>query len=182
MPELSIEKYAQKIHYFTEPLIFPLKPINMVLIPGGTFQMGSPETELDRNDNESPQHSVTVQPFFMSEYPIAQAHWSLVAQMPQVEIELSSSPSHFKGNERPVENVSWFEAVEFCKRLSNHSKRTYRLPTEAEWEYACRANSQTPFHYGETITTDLADYRATDRKSTRLNSSHVSQSRMPSSA
>jgi formylglycine-generating enzyme required for sulfatase activity len=167
MAQLSISNHAQKVHYFGEPLHkspkFIIKPINMVLILGGTFQMGSPETELDRYEVESPQHLVTVPAFFMSEYPITKAHWLAVAQMPQIEIKLEDAPSYFKnGTDTPVENINWFEAVEFCARLSWHSGRIYRLPTEAEWEYACRAGSTTPFHFGETITTDLANYRGVD--------------------
>jgi formylglycine-generating enzyme required for sulfatase activity len=127
------------------------------------FQMGSPETEIDRFESESPQHEVTVPSFFMSEYLIADPHWIEVSRMPRVDIELRESPSYFNDRrDRPVENVNWFEAVEFCERLSQHSGRRYRLPTEAEWEYACRAGTTTPFHYGETITTDLANYDSTD--------------------
>ncbi|WP_233455473.1 MULTISPECIES: formylglycine-generating enzyme family protein [Nostocales] len=137
-----------------------LKPIGleMVAIPGGTFMMGSPREELQRRDNESPQHSVTVQPFFMGKYQVTQAQWRFVAQLPQVNRELKSDPSRFKGDNRPVESVSWKDAVEFCSRLSQYTGRTYRLPSEAEWEYACRAGTTTPFHFGQTITTDLANY------------------------
>jgi formylglycine-generating enzyme required for sulfatase activity len=170
---LAIAKHAQKIHYFEEPLhpsnlIF--KPMRMVLIQGGTFQMGSPTTEIDRFPDESPQHSVTVPSFFMSEFLIPQVYWSLVADtMPQIDIPLKKSPSELtlKGEDptvHPVTDINWFEAVEFCKRLSKRSGRTYRLPTEAEWEYACRAGTTTPFHCGETITTDLANYRGTDHQ------------------
>ena len=137
----------------------------MVSIPGGTFVMGSPPEELKRRDNESPQHSVTLQPFFMGKYQVTQAQWRFVAQLPQVNRELKSDPSRLKGdgstsltNHRPVEQVSWEDAVEFCDRLSQYTGRTYRLPSEAEWEYACRAGTTTPFHFGETITTDLANY------------------------
>jgi formylglycine-generating enzyme required for sulfatase activity len=132
------------------------------------FQMGSPETEIDRSDRESPQHQVTVPSFFMSEFLIPQGYWLVVADtMPQVDIPLEKSPSQLplKGEDwttHPVTNINWFEAIEFCKRLSNHSGRTYRLPTEAEWEYACRGGTTTPFHFGETITTDLANYDGTD--------------------
>jgi formylglycine-generating enzyme required for sulfatase activity len=168
MAQLSISKHPQKIHYFEEPLHpsnLILKPIKMVLIQGGTFDMGSSEeTEIDRFEDESPQHPITVPSFFMSEYLITQAHWAIVAQREQIERKLEISPAHFKDPDRPVEQVSWFEAVEFCQRLSQHSGRTYRLPTEAEWEYACRAGTTTPFHCGETITTDLANYRGTDNK------------------
>jgi formylglycine-generating enzyme required for sulfatase activity len=177
MAQLSIRQQAQKVHYFAEPL-HPspkhiVKPINMVLIVGGTFQMGSPQKEVDRRDSEGPQHLVTVPSFFMSEYPIAQAHWWVVAQMPKIEIELKDLPSHFsKGTDKPVESINWFEAVEFCARLSRHSGRTYRLPTEAEWEYACRAGTTTPFNCGETITTDLANYRGMDDKDLKWSGSY----------
>jgi formylglycine-generating enzyme required for sulfatase activity len=173
MVQLSISKHPQKIHYFEEsfhPSNLVIKPMKMVLILGGTFPMGSPETEIDsaeptlhkRFDTESPQHQVTVPSFFMSEFPICQAHWIAVAQMPQLECNLELAPAYFKGTDRPVEQVNWFDAVEFCKRLSEYSGRTYRLPTEAEWEYACRAGTTKPFHFGETITTDLANYDGTD--------------------
>ncbi|MFM6342595.1 MAG: formylglycine-generating enzyme family protein, partial [Dolichospermum sp.] len=91
-------------------------------------------------------------------YPITQAQWQAVAALPQVNQELKPNPSRFKGANRPVEQVSWHDAVEFCARLSNYTKRPYRLPSEAEWEYACRAGTTTPFHFGETMTTDLANY------------------------
>lgn len=74
-------------------------------------------------------------------------------------------PSSFKGDNRPVEQVSWLDAVEFCRRLAKATGRPYRLPSEAEWEYACRAGTTTPFHFGDSITTDLANYRGTDWES-----------------
>jgi formylglycine-generating enzyme required for sulfatase activity len=129
-----------------------------MLIPGGTFIMGSLPEELEHQEDESPQHFVTVQPFFMGKYQVTQAQWRFVAQLPQVNRELEQDPSHFKGDNRPVESVSWEDAVEFCDRLSQYTGRTYRLPSEAEWEYACRAGTTTPFHFGQTITTDLANY------------------------
>jgi len=132
--------------------------LEMMLIPGGTFVMGSPPDELKRYEDESPQHNVTVQPFFFGKYPVTQAQWKFVARLPQVKVKLKPDPSHFKGANRPVENVSWDDAVEFCDRLSSHTKKSYRLPSEAEWEYACRAGTTTPFHFGETISTDLANY------------------------
>ncbi|MBD2151142.1 formylglycine-generating enzyme family protein [Pseudanabaena sp. FACHB-1277] len=138
--------------------------LKMVAIPQGSFIMGSPETEPDRRTSEFPQHSVTLQSFFMGMFPVTQAQWRAVAtQLPQINIKLNPEPSRFQGDEnRPVEQVSWFEAVEFCDRLSVKTGREYRLPTEAEWEYACRAGTTTPFHFGETISTDLANYRGTD--------------------
>ncbi len=118
--------------------------LEMVYIPGGTFTMGSTEY-----DSEKPPHSVTVQPFFMAKYPVTQAQWKAV---------MGKNPSYFKGEKRPVETVSWDDVVKFCQRLSEKTGKAYRLPSEAEWEYACRAGTTTPFYFGETITTDLANY------------------------
>jgi len=131
----------------------------MLWIPGGTFMMGSPETERDRAAREGPQHEVTVPGFYIGKYPITQAQWQkIAANVAKVERELNPKPASFRGSDRPVEQVSWDDAVEFCARLTQHTEREYRLPTEAEWEYACRAGTATPFHFGETITTDLANY------------------------
>lgn len=94
----------------------------------------------------------------MGKYQVTQAQWRYVANLPQVNRELKLDPSQFKGNNRPVESVSWKNTVEFCDRLSKHTKREYRLPSEAEWEYACRAGTNTAFHFGETIITELANY------------------------
>ncbi|MEO0935598.1 MAG: formylglycine-generating enzyme family protein [Cyanobacteria bacterium J06641_2] len=160
----TVVKYDQgTAQYFVEDLGSEIE-LEMVLIPDGTFMMGAPENEKDSRDRERPQHQVTVPLFFMGKYQVTQAQWKAVAKLPQVERELKENPSDFKGDNRPVENVSWYDAVEFCTRLSNHTGREYRLPNEAEWEYACRAGTTTPFHFGETITTDLANYRGTDDK------------------
>ncbi len=132
--------------------------LEMVVVPGGRFQMGAPKTEVDSYDNERPQHPVTVQPFLMGKYPVTQAQWQVVATLPKVNVDLQPDPAHFKGKNRPVEQVSWYEAVEFCDRLSRKTGKPYRLPSEAEWEYACRAGTTTPFHFGETLTSDLANY------------------------
>ncbi|MBD2339846.1 formylglycine-generating enzyme family protein [Calothrix sp. FACHB-156] len=130
--------------------------LEMVAIPSGKFIMGSPLEE--GKDDEKPQHEVTVKSFFMGKYPITQAQWKRVAALPKVKRDLKANPSRFKGDNRPVEQVSWYDAVEFCSRLSKYTNREYRLPSEAEWEYACRAGTTTPFHFGETITTQLANY------------------------
>ncbi len=121
--------------------------------------MGSPAHEAESSNDESPQHEVTVPPFFMGKYPITQAQWRVVATLPQINHELDPDPSRFKEDDRPVEKISWYESVEFCDRLSKHTKQHYRLPSEAEWEYACRAGTTTPFHFGETITPELANYK-----------------------
>ena len=95
----------------------------------------------------------------MGKYPVTQAQWRFVAaQLPQVNRELEIDPSRFKGDNLPVETISWLDAEEFCQRLSHHTGRLYRLPSEAEWEYACRAGTTTPFHFGETISPEFANY------------------------
>jgi hypothetical protein len=140
--------------YFAEDLGRGIS-LAMVSIPGGSFLMGSPEGE-GRAD-EKPQHRVTVRPFYMGKFPIKQAEWSAVAAMPKVQRDLNPDPSSFKGARRPVERVSWDDAVEFCQRLSRHTKREYRLPREAEWEYACRAGTTTPFHFGPAISPEFVN-------------------------
>ncbi|MEQ8957287.1 MAG: formylglycine-generating enzyme family protein, partial [Coleofasciculus sp. C2-GNP5-27] len=152
-----VKKNTGEAEFFREGLGNDVT-LDMVAIPEGTFQMGSPETEKGHEDDESPQHQVTVTRFFLGKYPITQAQWQAVANLPQVNRELDPDPSRFKGADRPVEQVSWSDCVEFGERLSQYTGRDYRLPSEAEWEYACRAGTTTPFHFGETITTDLANY------------------------
>ncbi|NET61346.1 MAG: formylglycine-generating enzyme family protein [Symploca sp. SIO2E6] len=148
--------------FFTEDLGNQIM-LEIVAIPGGTFVMGSPATEEKREDNESPQHSVTIKPFYLGKFTVTQAQWRAVAALHKVSRDLNPDPSKFKGDNLPVENVSWPHSQEFCARLSRETGRTYRLPSESEWEYACRAGTTTPFHFGETITTELANY---DGKST----------------
>ena len=123
--------------------------LEMVKIPGGRFLMGSPETEAERDDNEGPQHYVNVPEFFMGKYTVTQAQWQAV---------MGNNPSYFKGKNRPVEMVNWNDATKFCKKLSKKTGRDYRLPSEAEWEYACRGGTTTPFYFGETITPELVNY------------------------
>ncbi|MBD2356001.1 SUMF1/EgtB/PvdO family nonheme iron enzyme [Tolypothrix sp. FACHB-123] len=147
--------------YFTEELGKAIA-LEMVSIPGGTFMMGSPEFEGDAD--ERPQHKVTVAPFFMGKYPVTQAQWKVVTALPKVKQTLNPNPSKNKGPYRPVENVSWHEAVEFCARLAEKTGREYRLPSEAEWEYACRAGTKTSFHFGETITPELVSCSYSDTK------------------
>jgi formylglycine-generating enzyme required for sulfatase activity len=134
--------------------------LKMVDIPAGTFLMGSPENEKGRYEAESPQRTVNVPTFFMGETLVTQAQWRAIASLPPVKKALELNPSRFKGDELPVEGVEWRDAIEFCARLSRYTKKNYRLPSEAEWEYACRAGTTTPFHFGETITLELANYNA----------------------
>ncbi len=134
--------------------------IEMVQVPGGSFWMGSPEDEPRRDPSESPQHRVTVRSFYISRYEITQKQWRVLASQSAVAIPLSQTPSQFRGDGLPVESVSWREAKEFCARLSRLSGRSYRLPTEAEWEYSCRGNQTTPFTFGLTLNSDVANYQA----------------------
>jgi len=154
---ITIHRHRQQSQYFIEDLGNGVQ-LEMVAIPGGSFQMGSPKHELNRMNDESPQHEVTIKPFFLGKYPVTQAQWKAVAALPQVNRELDPNPSSFKGENRPVESVSWYDAVEFCDRLARATGKPYRLPIESEWEYACRAGTNTPFHFGETITSELANY------------------------
>jgi formylglycine-generating enzyme required for sulfatase activity len=123
--------------------------LEMMRIPGGTFLMGSPENEKNRYDDEGPQHWVTVPPFLMGKYPVTQAQWKAV---------MGCNPSGVKGRDLPVEQASWHDAVKFCDRLTALTQRSYRLPSEAEWEYACRAGTTTPYYFGETISKEQANF------------------------
>jgi formylglycine-generating enzyme required for sulfatase activity len=149
-------------------------PANMVRINGGTFTMGSPANEPERKDDavisfsyEGPQHQVTVSGFYMGKYEVTQKEYQEV---------MGTNPSEFKGDNLPVERVSWYDAIEYCNKRSqkegltpaytrngdnitwNRGANGYRLPTEAEWEYACRAGTTTPFSTGNNITTSQANY------------------------
>ena len=111
--------------------------------------MGSPETEAERSSDESPQHYVDVPEFLMGKYAVTQAQWEAV---------MGNNPAWFKGANRPVETVSWNNATEFCQKLSRITGKQYSLPSESQWEYACRARTTTPFYFGETITPELVNY------------------------
>ena len=123
--------------------------MKFVWVPHGTFLMGSPENELERADNET-RHRVTLtKGFYLGIHQVTQAQWQAV---------MGSNPSKFKGDDLPVEMVSWNDCQEFVKKLGEKTGKRFRLPTEAEWEYACRAGTTTPFNFGETISTDQANY------------------------
>lgn len=123
--------------------------IEMVLIPGGSFMMGSPQSDRGRSFEEGPMHRVTVSSFYLGKYEVTQAQWRAV---------MGGNPSRFKGDDRPVDGVSWNDAVQFCQRQSQMTGRQYRLPTESEWEYACRAGTTTPFAFGTSLSTDQATF------------------------
>jgi formylglycine-generating enzyme required for sulfatase activity len=165
----EISRETKRIRYFVEKLPQEVE-LKMVYIPRGQFWMGTEEAEIARlnkkygqgySSSESPRHEVSVPAFFMGKYEVTQAQWKAIASLPQIDRDLKSDPSNFKGDNRPVERVSWLDAVEFCKRLSRKTGKEYRLPSEAEWEYACRAGTTTPFAFGETLTGRLANYDAT---------------------
>jgi formylglycine-generating enzyme required for sulfatase activity len=153
--------------------------LTLLRIPAGEFVMGSPVAEPEHSNSEGPQHRVRLGEFLIGQTPITQAQWREVArwQPPEGERwgrELKQNPSRFQNrdgqgearllkgetstDDRPVEQVSWEEAMEFCNRLTQRTGRRYSLPSEAQWEYACRAGTSTPFHFGETMTPELANY------------------------
>jgi formylglycine-generating enzyme required for sulfatase activity len=163
----QIERHKEQKQYFIEDLGGGVR-LNMVLVPGDTFLMGSSKSEarlafkdakryvdigLESFMYETPQHWVTVRTFFMGMFEVTQEQWRAVVDIPD--------PSDFSGNDsHPVEQVTWDEAMKFCASLSKATGRKYRLPTEAEWEYACRAGTTTPFAFGETITPELVNYQS----------------------
>lgn len=124
--------------------------LEMVHIPSGRFLMGAMKNELGFMEDETPPHWVEIKEFFISKYPITQMQWFLVMKQ--------GFSCQFHGPNLPVEKVNWFQTLDFCHQLSQKTGKTYHLPTEAEWEYACRANTSTPFYFGETITTEVANY------------------------
>jgi formylglycine-generating enzyme required for sulfatase activity len=119
--------------------------LDLILMPGGSFMMGDDKHHQD----EQPIHQVTVFPFLMGKYPITQAQYRLV-----MGADLGSG----MGADYPIEQVNWHDALAFCTKLSDQTGQQYRLPSEAQWEYACRANTTTAFHFGSTITPDLVNY------------------------
>lgn len=123
--------------------------LDLVLVPAGQFMMGSPPTN-ERND-EGPQHVVQFErPFYIGRFPVTQAQWEAV---------MGKNPSRFKGDpDLPVDQVSWFDCQEFCDLLGKRQKRVIRLPSEAEWEYACRAGTSTAFAFGDTLLPEQANF------------------------
>lgn len=123
-------------------LTSPFTDIEFVLIPAGKFMMGSPSGEQDRYNDEGPVHEVIIKnPFYLGKYPVTQKQWEKV---------MGSNPSHFKGDNLPVEQVSWDGVQKFIKKLAQmEGTDKYRLPSEAEWEYACRAGATTRYSFGD---------------------------------
>lgn len=143
---------------FTENLKDKAK-LEMVQIPAGEFLMGSVQDERNSiHENELPQHKVNLPEFYLGKYEVTQAQWKVVASLPKINIDLKADPSEFKDDDLPVESITWDEAVEFCARLSQATGRQYRLPSEAEWEYACRAGTTTRFSFGSSISPRYTNY------------------------
>ena len=147
--------------------------LTMLRIPAGSFEMGAPDTEAESMERERPVQRVTLGEFLLGQTPITQAQWRAVAQWQRLEQEdrelwpqsldpdpvaKLKDPARFQGEQRPVVNVSWHDAMAFCQRLRLRTGKNYTPPSEAQWEYACRAGSTTPFHWGATISTELANY------------------------
>ncbi len=152
-----IEAEQKQADYFSEHLGGGIV-IESIAIPGGVFTMGSSLRERGSDRDETPAHRVRISPFYLSKYPITQAQWREVARLERVNRDLKINPAFFVGEDLPVEGISWQDAAEFCQRLSRETGRNYTLATEAEWEYAARAGTQTPFYFGPTITGNLANY------------------------
>jgi formylglycine-generating enzyme required for sulfatase activity len=159
------QSQTKQIELFTQDLGNNIE-LEMIKIPAGKFWMGQTESEKQElirqvgeekyqewYANELPRHQVNLQSFFLGKYPVTQAQYQQI---------MGNNPSFFKDFEdsfnRPVENVSWNMAQEFCQKLSEKTGKNYALPSEAQWEYACRAGTETPFSFGETITTDYVNY------------------------
>ena len=177
-----ISRRRGKAQYFVEPLeLGENMALEMVLIPSGRFIMGAPKQEEGSGEDERPQHEVSIQQFFLGKYPITQAQYlAIMGENPSGFKDEPDSPNH------PVEQVPWDDAVDFCDRLSKRTGKEYRLPSEAEWEYACRGMTTPPvaflageskkiyppFHFGETISTDIANYRGTDYEELKRSGSY----------
>jgi eukaryotic-like serine/threonine-protein kinase len=127
--------------------------LTMVQIPAGTFMMGSPDREEGQENSEQPEHPVNIGTFYLGQTQITQAQWTAI--FPEKSLKF--------GNNRqlPVDSISWLDAIEFCRRLSTKTGRNYRLPTESEWEYACRGGTTSPFGYGDTLSPSIVNYDGT---------------------
>jgi formylglycine-generating enzyme required for sulfatase activity len=136
----------QSIETWTEPIT----GMEFVRVPEGCFQMGSPADETGRDDDEGPVHEVCVDNFWMGRTEVTQGQWQEI---------MGYNPSHFKnGADYPVEEVGWYDVQHYIQKLSSRSGNDFRLPTEAEWEYAARAGTHTPFSFGQTISPDQINY------------------------
>ncbi|MEM8640443.1 MAG: SUMF1/EgtB/PvdO family nonheme iron enzyme [Cyanobacteria bacterium P01_G01_bin.54] len=150
-----VERKQGEAEYFNEDLGSGVT-LEMTAIPSGTFRMGG------KYGAEKPIHNVRLESFWMGKFAVTQEQWARVASFPKVQIELNPDPAYFKGANRPVHCVNWYEAIEFCARLSRQTGENYRLPSEAEWEYACRAGTTTHYHCGDVLSAAVANYDASN--------------------
>ncbi len=157
----NVERWTAQAQMFSEDLGDGLT-LDMVAIPAGSFSMGSPSDEALRLPCEGPQHVVSVAAHCLGMFAVTNQQWRTVAAWPKVQRVLDPDAASTKHRLRPVERVSWDDAVEFCARLAAHSRRDYRLPSEAEWEHAARAGTLTPFGLGRTITSEFVNFDASD--------------------
>jgi len=156
--DTSIAEAATKTDssFEAKPFTIPDLSMEMLWVKPGTFEMGSPSSEKDRYDNET-RHTVTLtEGFWMGKHEVTQSQWERV---------MGDNPSFFKGADRPVENVTWNDVTSFCEKLTELERKTrrlpagmaYQLPTEAQWEYACRAGTKSAFSFGDSLTSSQAN-------------------------
>ena len=150
--------------------------ISMLEIPSGRFEMGAPSEEEGYDYREAPLHEVELEGFFLSQTPITQTQWRVVAEGGKIELDLTSIPSELRGPDRPMVNVSWDDAVRFCHLLSQFTGRRYSLPSEAQWEYACRSKTRTPFCFGIRLITELSNYNVNNNYANHPKGSNLGRS------
>jgi formylglycine-generating enzyme required for sulfatase activity len=146
---------AQKAGLPVEKVIDLGNDVNIVVvyIPAGEFEMGSPMEEPERDKDEAQHHIKLTKAFYIGKFEVTQIQYRVI---------MNDNPSKFGGDKLPVDNVSWYDAMRFLKKLSDKTNMKFRLPTEAEWEYACRAGTKTTFNTGTTLDSDLANYDASE--------------------
>jgi formylglycine-generating enzyme required for sulfatase activity len=147
--EAQLHRQAWAKHLGTPVQLTNSIGMKLSLIPPGEFSMGSPPQEEWHRDDEVLHRVTLTNPFYVGATEVTQSQWKTL---------MGTNPSFCTGDDLPVETVTWEQAAEFCRKLSLKEGAHYRLPTEAEWEYSCRAGATTPFHTGETISTDQANY------------------------
>lgn len=152
-----VEAIAAEATTFTEDLGNGIT-LEMVRIPGGTYQMGAAAGEANASEDEYPQREVTVPEFWLGKCAITQAQWQTAGIIKKAERDLQTDFACSKDPSQPVESIFWTDAVEFCQWLSQRTGHTYQLPSGEQWEYACRAGTTTPFYFGPTITPELVNY------------------------
>jgi formylglycine-generating enzyme required for sulfatase activity len=143
IPSLPVNPLPASSKNFIEDLGGGVQ-LEMIYIPGGIFEMG----DYDGNASEKPPHQVNINPFYLGKYVFTQEQYQAVK---------GTNPSKFQGAKRPVEQVNWNQTMEFCKKLSQKTGKNYRLPSESEWEYACRAGTKTKYYFGDDEK-QLGDY------------------------